>query len=152
MKTKDVEQGCLRARADLAMAESYGTAVTSLVPIAVTTCAPFNMMLAHALELSLKAVLAHAGEEERLMTRGHDLGGCYERACAIGLTGAAADQVAAIVECLGGPHRDQRFRYPGFPVRALDVSPTDAAATLSSHLRDVGHLLAREVSRGATVE
>jgi hypothetical protein len=131
------------------MAETYATAVTSLAPVAALATAPFNMMLGHALELSFKAVLADVGEDEEwLMMRGHDLGGCYERARACGLIGTAADEVAAIVECLAGPHRDQRFRYPGLPVRPLDVSTADAAATLSSHMRDVGHLLAREVSRG----
>jgi hypothetical protein len=134
----------LRAQDYFAMAESYAAAVERLAPLADEVRAPFHMLVAHALELSFKSVLSHAGDDEAwLMALGHDLAVCRRRAIAQGLTGNAAAEVAALVLRLDAPHRDQRYRYPGFEGGFLDLPPSDVAACLRRHLQDVRDFLDR---------
>ncbi|WP_152664027.1 hypothetical protein [Sphingomonas sp. SRS2] len=69
-----------------AMAVCYGNAATLLNEQPVTDKPvhwPFFQLVAHALELSLKAVLSHQGrDEEWLMMIGHSLERCYTQASA----------------------------------------------------------------------
>lgn len=127
-----------RAQDYLAMAESYVVAVEGLLHEAARVFAPFHMMVGHALELSLKAVLAHTGrDEEWLMMSGHDLGHCYRQAYSNGFSGSAGEKLASLVNVLDRPHADQRFRYPVVLGGTPCLSPADAADTLRLHLEDV---------------
>lgn len=118
------------------MAESYAVAVKSLAPHVEDARAPFHMLVGHTLELSLKAVLLHRGDhEEELMLVGHDLHFCHEEARMQGWKGAG--DITVLVDRLEGPHRDQRFRYPGFRGGFLDLPALEIAARLQRHLRNV---------------
>ncbi len=127
----------------LALADSYWIAAELLADHAETAQAPFLMLVAHSLELSLKAVLADAGRnEEWLMMAGHNLAHCHDRACSIGFSGTIERQLSELVEMLDRGHSDQRFRYPvlfgGFP--RLDAR--EAIRTVELHLEDVRHWIA----------
>jgi hypothetical protein len=127
-----------RAEEYLTLAASYAEAARRLSPHAETISRPFNMLVAHALELSLKAVLSHQGEgEERLMMRGHNLAVCHYRAQQRGFHGLAGAGVQALVEALDTPHAMQTFRYPShlFASQLLDVC--GMSETLARHLQDV---------------
>lgn len=127
-----------RAQGYFAMAECYVVAVEGLVEKAEMVSTPFHMMVGHALELSLKAVLAHAGrDEELLVMAGHNLGYCQREARSEGFSGRAAEGLAALVDTLDRPHADQRFRYPTVFGGTQHVAAADAAATLRLHLEDV---------------
>ncbi|GEM_PF-4286864 len=127
-----------RALAYLEMAEDYSAAVQGLACSEEEMRAPFNMLVAHGLELSFKAALCHSGcDEERLMMLGHNLAHCHDLARSRGLKGLALAQIASLVEALDGPHRDQRFRYPGFRDGFLEAKGGVVAEILRLHLRDV---------------
>lgn len=120
------------------MAETYIAAIGALVPEAPNIHAPFHMMVGHALELSLKAVLAHQGRnEERLMMVGHNLGACHGLALSSGFKGRTANEIALLVEILNGPHLDQRFRYPSALPAIRDLPPSETFEILRLHLEDV---------------
>jgi hypothetical protein len=96
------------------------------------------MMVGHALELSMKAVLAHAGsDEEWLMMIGHNLEHCHRRALSSGFSGLADEGLSSLVDMLHEPHRDQRFRYPVQFGGTPHLVAADAAETLRLHLEDV---------------
>lgn len=100
--------------------------------------APFNMLVGHALELSLKAVLAHAGrDEEWLMMAGHNLGYSHRQARSLGLPGNAGPRLDALIDRLDRLHADQRFRYPAVFSGTPHLTAADAAETLRLHLEDV---------------
>ncbi|HEX3365370.1 hypothetical protein [Phenylobacterium sp.] len=91
---------------------------------------PYFMLVSHAAELSLKALIAAGGaDDERLLVLGHDLQLCLRLARKQGLAGDLANpKVAAIVDALGPPHMAQAFRYPSYlswslpqPSEALEV-------------------------------
>jgi hypothetical protein len=132
-----------RARDYFALAESYWIAAEGLADHAEAAQGPFLMLVAHSLELSLKAVLAQSGwDEEWLMMAGHHLAHCHYKACSIGFSGSVERQLAELVEILDQGHSDQRFRYPvifgGFP--RLDAR--DATRIVELHLQDVRHWIA----------
>lgn len=110
----------------------------ALAPQADQAVAPFHMMVGHAVELSMKAVLAHAGrDEEWLMMAGHSLDRCCRQALSSGFSGHANEELAALVDLLDGPHYDQRFRYPVLFGVTPHLIAADAAETLRLHLEDV---------------
>lgn len=121
-----------------AMAEAYIAAIGALVPVAPSIHAPFHMMVGHALELSLKALLAHQGRnEEWLMMVGHNLGACHRLALSSGFDGRTANEIALVVGILNSPHLDQRFRYPSVLPTIRDLPPSETFETLRLHLEDV---------------
>ncbi|MFG1423098.1 HEPN domain-containing protein [Roseixanthobacter liquoris] len=135
------------------MAESYVVAVEGLVPQAETASAPFHMLVGHALELLLKAVLAQGGrDEEWLMMTGHNLAYCYREALSIGPSGLADEKLALLVDTLDGQHRDQRFRYPMVLGGAAYLIAGDAAETLRRLLEDVSTWLSARLPRSALAD
>lgn len=132
-----------RDRQYLAMGERYAEAATRL-----SRCGniggvrePFLMLVAHALELSLKAVLSHQGhDEERLMAIGHSLERCHRQAVKGGFHPKDRTGLAILVEALDQPHAFQAFRYP----QILGWTLPDAArvvAPMVDHLEAVKLLL-----------
>lgn len=72
-------------------------------------------LVAHGLELAMKAMLASTGyDEERLMLIGHDLRWCCEAVMRKqpAVPGISDPQFIEIVDHLAAPHALQRFRYP----------------------------------------
>lgn len=127
-----------RAQDYLSMAESYGEGVRKLANQGQPPHAPFNMLLAHALELSFKAVLLCAGrDEEWVMMMGHDLHSCHRAACSKGFVSHAPTEIATLVGILDGPHRDLSLRYPGLQRSQPDLPASEVAMTLWLHLQDV---------------
>lgn len=100
----------------LAYAEAYTDAATRLVDRMDDTEAvriPFFHLVAHAMELMLKAALSRQGhDEERLMMMGHWLERCHVRAIEGGAAGLENEEFATFVEALDRPHAMQAFRYP----------------------------------------
>ena len=123
----------------LAMAASYVAAAQCLASLAENESAPFHMLVAHSLELSLKAILAHDGrDEEWLMMTGHDLDHCHREARLIGFSGQADRELSDLVRTLDRPHADQRFRYPVLFGNNPRLVASDTVQALRLHLTDVG--------------
>ncbi|MGG2007432.1 hypothetical protein [Novosphingobium resinovorum] len=79
-------------------------------------------LVAHSLELALKAILIADGwDEERLMQMGHSLHRCCRAInrgsldLAVGIS--ASDHTT--IDALDCPHAMQSFRYPGLPPQDL---------------------------------
>jgi hypothetical protein len=132
MRTPKVQQARERSRRYLQLAQSYGRAAGQIASMAELQEArsPFFMLVSHAAELSLKALIAAGGaDDERLLVLGHDLQLCMRLARKQGLAGDLADpKMAAIVDALGPPHMAQAFRYPCYlswslpkPVETLEA-------------------------------
>lgn len=120
------------------MAQSYIAAIAILAPQADEAFEPFHMMVGHAIELSLKAAMAHAGcDEEWLMMSGHNLHRCLQEVRSLNFSGHADERLATLVEILDGPHHDQRFRYPVLSGGTPRLLASDAAETLQLVLEDV---------------
>lgn len=105
-----------RAREYLSMAASYGDAAKVMGEHAPANQAierPLFQLIAHAIELSLKAALSHQGhDEEWLMMMGHSLERCYAQAIGGGLHSAQDRSIDRLIEALDQPHALQLFRYP----------------------------------------
>jgi hypothetical protein len=133
MRTSKAQQARERSRRYLQLAQSYGH---TAVRVAAMTDpqelgSPFFMLVSHALELSLKAMIA-AGEadDERLLNLGHDLHLCMRLARARRLAEDLGDpKMAAIVGALGPPHMAQAFRYPSYLTWSLP-KPSEALEAL----------------------
>jgi hypothetical protein len=132
MRTSKAQQARERSRRYLRLAQSYGRAAGQIASMAELQEArsPYFMLVSHAAELSLKALIAAGGaDDERLLVLGHDLQLCLRLARKQGLAGDLANpKVAAIVDALGPPHMAQAFRYPSYlswslpqPSEALEV-------------------------------
>lgn len=136
-----------RAREYLRMARDYASAATELFESgAYQGCRlPFFMLVAHALELSLKAVLSAAGaDEERLMGIGHELDGCFRMALQTGLYPRSDPVgVANLIQALVAPHTFQAFRYPQ-PFGWALPEPGEANGTLHRHLDVVAEAITRQ--------
>lgn len=140
-----------RAQDYLRMSKDYETAASELLKRGAYEGRPlpFFMLIAHALELSLKAVLSAAGtDEERLIGIGHDLEGCFRMVRRTGLypTGASSG-VVNLVEALAMPHAFQAFRYPQ-PFGWTLPEPREAIGALHRHL----DIVAEAVAGDAAVE
>jgi hypothetical protein len=127
-----------RSHRYLDLAKSYGQAagqVASMVNLQGAR-SPFFMLVSHAVELSLKAVIAADGaDDERLLDLGHDLQVCMRLACARGLVSNSDDpNLAAIVDALGPLHTAQSFRYPSYLSGSLP-KPSEALEALVWLLR-----------------
>lgn len=103
---------------------------------------PIFMLIAHALELSLKAIASVGGRnEERLMMIGHNMRLCHDLARQGGLyQGDGGADVEALVEALAEPHAFQAFRYPQ-PLHWALPEPLEAMAVLGRHLIVTAQLL-----------
>jgi hypothetical protein len=132
MRTSKAQQARERSRRYLQLAQSYGWAAGQCASIAELQEArsPFFMLVSHAAELSLKALIAAGGaDDERLLDLGHDLRLCLRLARRQGLPGDLGNpKMAAIVDALGPPHMAQAFRYPSYlswslpqPIEALEM-------------------------------
>ncbi|MCM2439456.1 hypothetical protein HGO34_06965 [Agrobacterium vitis] len=131
----------------LAYAEAYTEAAKRLADRAddmdvVST--PFFHLVAHALELMLKAVLSCQGrDEERLMMMGHSLERCYAQAIRGGADRLEDEDLAAFVEALDQPHAMQALRYPQW-LHGPMPEPAQAVRLLSRQLDIVRTWLANE--------
>ena len=113
-----------RASHYIAFARAYAGAARRVLAteIAGNERLPYFALVAHGLELALKAILTRAGwDEERLMMIGHDLERCY-----VAVSRYRADlavipgiDVAGVIEALAYPHAIQSFRYPQAEPRNL---------------------------------
>jgi hypothetical protein len=77
-----------RSHRCLNLAQSYGQAAGHIASVVDLPGArsPYFMLVSHAVELSLKAVIAAGGaDDERLLVLGHDLQLCMRLACMRGL-------------------------------------------------------------------
>lgn len=132
------------AQSYLRMSEDYAAAATGLLESgAYESCRlPFFMLIAHALELSLKAVLSADGsDEERLMGVGHELGGCLQLVRRTGrYPKEGYSELVRLVDTLSTPHAFQAFRYPQ-PFRWTLPEPLAANGALRRHLDVVGEAL-----------
>lgn len=121
----------------LAYAEAYTHAATRLADRMDDTEAvriPFFHLVAHAMELMLKAVLSRQGhDEERLMMMGHWLERCHVRAIEGGAAGLENEEFAAFMEALDRPHAMQAFRYPQWFDWPM-LEPAEAMRLLSRQL------------------
>lgn len=128
-----------------AMAVCYGNAATLLNKQAVTGKSiywPFFQLVAHALELSLKAALSHQGrDEEWLMMIGHSLERCYTQAISGGLYTDRDPATDALMGSLDKPHALQVFRYPQNS-RWVAPDPHWTIQTMETHLEIVRRYLA----------
>jgi hypothetical protein len=139
-----------RSHRYLDRARSYGRAAATLASTGMVKEArlPFFMLVAHAAELALKAVIAGGGfDDERLITLGHDLTLCMRLANDQGLDlEQSGAEIEAVVGALAMPHLAQTLRYPAYlswplpdPRQALE-----ALTSLLSRVEDfVGTLSAR---------
>jgi hypothetical protein len=105
-----------RGRRYLDRARAYARAAAALAEVGMVEDVrpPFFMLIAHAMELGLKAVIAGgAVDDERLIVIGHDLPLCLRLAGHRGLdlepTGA---EIEAVLSALAMPHLAQTLRYP----------------------------------------
>lgn len=108
--------GLSRDQQYLAYAEAYTEAAKRLADHADDMDAvriSFYHLVAHALELMLKAALSYQGrDEERLMMMGHSLERCYIHAIGGGADCLNHEDFAAFVDTLDEPHAMQALRYP----------------------------------------
>jgi HEPN domain-containing protein len=136
-----------RARKYLEMSEGYAVAARQLLEAGAHDFyrLPLFMLIAHALELSLKAVLSAAGmDEERLMGIGHELHRCFRLVQQTGLYPSKGPyDLANLVDALATPHALQAFRYPQ-PFRWDLPEPLEASGALHRHL----NIVARAIKRG----
>jgi len=127
----------------LALAECYAEAAVRLhgAREIETVCRPFFMLVAHALELSLKAVLSHQGyDEEGLMAMGHGLELCRSKAAEGGFHPSDETGLAILVDALDRPHAFQAFRYPQ-ALRWADPGTAGVLSPLTQHLKAVKSFL-----------
>lgn len=121
-----------RGRRYLDRARAYGRAAAALASAGIVEDAhpPFFMLIAHAMELGLKAVIAAgAVDDDRLIIVGHDLPLCLRLAGDRGLAlEPAGGQIEAVLDALAMPHLAQTLRYPAHlswplpePQSALDA-------------------------------
>jgi hypothetical protein len=125
-------------------ARAYGRAASALasVGIAAEVRPPFFMLIAHAMELGLKAVIAGgAVDDERLIIIGHDLPLCLRLAGDRGLDlDPASTEIEAVLEALAMPHLAQSLRYPAYLSWPLP-DPYDALDALEGLLAGVARLV-----------
>lgn len=106
-----------RAEQHLLLAGAYAKAAGRVLAqeIAGIDLLPYFAIVAHGLELGLKAILIGDGrDEEYLMLVGHDLAGCrdaVERG-QLDLSDAVGIDFAAMIDALTFAHATQCFRYP----------------------------------------
>lgn len=134
-----------RADRHVALARAYAEAARRVLAteIAGDDRLPYFALVAHGLELVLKAILARAGwDAERLMMIGHDLDRCHVAALRSCPSLATVAGVASVIDALAYPHALQSFRYPQAEPRNLP-DPTSALECLhlvldiaDRHLRD----------------
>jgi hypothetical protein len=133
-----------RGRRYLDRARAYGRAASALasVGIAADVRPPFFMLIAHAMELGLKAVIAGgAVDDERLIIIGHDLPLCLRLAGDHGLDlDPAGTEIEAVLEALAMPHLAQSLRYPAYLSWPLP-DPHDALDALEGLLARVARLV-----------
>ena len=90
------------------MSQSYAATATQLCEghFDDVNRLPFFMLVAHALELSFKAVLSYAGrDEERLMSIGHNLRLCFDLARKEGgFWPIDTPDLEVLVDALAAPH------------------------------------------------
>ena len=107
-----------RGQRYLDRARAYECAAVTLAYAGVVEHArpPFFMLVAHAMELGLKAVIGSGHvDDERLMLLGHDLLLCLELARDDGLDlDPNSDDVEAVIAALAKPHLAQTLRYPAY--------------------------------------
>lgn len=111
---------------------------------------PFFMLVAHALELSLKAVLSADGaDEERLMGIGHELGWCLQLVRRTRrYPKEAFSELVRLVDALSMPHAFQAFRYPQ-PFRWTLPEPLAASELLQRHLDVVAEAITSNRARSS---
>ncbi|MBB4642704.1 hypothetical protein [Rhizorhapis suberifaciens] len=121
-----------RADRHLVLAGAYAEAARRVLAQGIVGAErlPYFAVVAHGLELGLKAILLNDGwDEEDLMLIGHDLDGCCRavRRGQLDLSDAIGADLTAIIDALSYPHAIQCFRYPQRvpqdlpdPARALD--------------------------------
>lgn len=135
-----------RSRRYLDRAQSYGRAATTLALLGIPeeVHQPFFMLVSHAVELALKAVIAGGdADDERLIILGHDLTLCLRVAGEHGLRLYPRDgEVEAVVEALAMPHLAQVLRYPAHLAWPLP-DPEQALHALERLLSRVEDLLGR---------
>lgn len=124
-----------RAEAYASLASEYLRAAQTLASNdrACAGSRPFWALLAHALELAIKARLRAAGlSEERLLAINHGLATCM-RLSSLDQDG----EVAELVARLDAPHAMQAFRYPQRLV-APEIDPNRSLAIVSGVLSGMG--------------
>ncbi|MCR5877287.1 hypothetical protein [Phenylobacterium sp. J367] len=133
-----------RGRRYLDRARAYGRAAGALASVGMVEDArpPFFMLIAHAMELGLKAVIAGgAVDDERLIIIGHDLPLCLRLASDGGLDlEPAGAEIETVLEALAMPHLAQTLRYPAYLSWPLP-DPQAALNALEGLLSRVAHLL-----------
>lgn len=133
-----------RGRRYLDRARAYGRAAGALASVGMVEDArpPFFMLIAHAMELGLKAVIAGgAVDDERLIIIGHDLPLCLRLASDGGLDlEPSGAEIEAVLEALAMPHLAQTLRYPAYLSWPLP-DPQTALDALDGLLSRVAHLL-----------
>ncbi|CCG08230.1 hypothetical protein [Pararhodospirillum photometricum] len=131
----------------LAYAEAYTKAAKLLADRADDVDAvrtPFFHLVAHAMELMLKAVLSRQGlDEEKLMMMGHGIERCHAWAIEGGANRLHDDELVAFVEALDRPHEMQALRYPQ-RFRWTMPEPTQAVRLLNRQLDIVRAYLATD--------
>lgn len=106
-----------RADRHLVLADAYAGAARLMLAgeIAGELRLPYFALVAHGLELALKAILIGNGrDEEDMILIGHDLARAREAVARSqpALVDAGAPHFVAIVDALSYPHAVQCFRYP----------------------------------------
>jgi hypothetical protein len=130
-----------RARRHLDFALTYTEVARALVATGTTGqhVEPLYMLMAHAMELALKAVVARRRcDNERLILLGHDLRLCLDAATREGLELAPDDPILDVIDALAMPHLAQALRYPAYMSWPLPNPQTvlDALDDLLPRVRD----------------
>lgn len=122
----------------LDLARSYADEAVRLAAMdAGPPSAPLYMLVAHAMELGLKAVVAGGRyDDEGLILLGHDLPLCLQAAVHEGLGLDPDGTIEAMVEALAMPHLAQVLRYPARMSWPLP-DPRKALAALATLLSRV---------------
>ena len=131
-----------RSRRYLDLAETYGQVAQALAGVGDPDDRPepLYMLIGHAMELALKAVIARGrSSDDRLILLGHDLPLCLRAATQEGLVLAGDSTVVVALDALAMPHLAQALRYPAYMSWPLpDVQAAlDALAALLSQAREL---------------
>lgn len=124
-----------RSEAFLAMADDYAEAARVVAAASQDTAACWHL-LAHALELALKAELLWRGIDEGWLMRtvGHSLRSARRARRDRTATFELADGVERLIEILDAAHAMQSLRYPSLLSYSFDIAPAAAHRTLAAHL------------------
>jgi hypothetical protein len=141
-----------RPRRYLDLAEAYAQVARALLAAgdSKAPAEPLYMLLAHGMELALKAIVARGRcNNEGLILLGHDLPLCLRAAKRAGLELLCESAVEPMIEALAMPHLAQALRYPAYLSWPLP-DPHVAVGALEDLLKRVRLLIGADAGTQAS--